>query len=376
MKKSAQTLDQPYVMITGGCGFIGTNLAHALLKSGRFGRSVLLFDNLDRPSVKKNRQWLSSEHGKKVQVKVADVRSRYALREAVQNAGQVFHLAEQVPVTSSLLDTAPDFTVNVQGTINLLEELRRLKNPPPLLYASTNKVYGSLSSINLRKNNTRYEPIDPLIRLKGIHEDYPLSFHTHYSCSKGAAEQYVIDYSRTFHLPAVVLRMSSIYGPHQFGTDDQGKGQGKDQGKDQGEDHSWVAHFLMRALEKRPITLYGDGRQVRDILFVEDLVEAFILAITHIQELSGQVFNIGGGHENSLSLLEFIDLITEIHHEKPHCIFSQWQAGEQWYYVSDITRFHLATGWYPKVGVRQGVENLNTWLHQARDKFSEALVAN
>ncbi|MEW5801674.1 MAG: SDR family NAD(P)-dependent oxidoreductase [bacterium] len=354
MRSTVRTFDRPYVMITGGCGFIGTNLAHRLLKSGK---SVLIYDNLSRPDGERNAQWLCDEYGKKVLVKVADVRNRCALREAVQHAGHIFHLAAQVAVTANRQNPVQDFEVDVQGTINLLEELRTVKNPPFLFYTSTNKVYGSLNSINLRKCSTRYEPADPLTKERGINEDYPLSFRTPYGSSKGAAEQYVLDYARTYHLPAVVFRMSCIYGPRQFGH------------------QGWVARFLIQALKKQPITLFGDGRQVRDILFVEDLIEAFLLAMAHMKKLSGKVFNVGGGTQNCLSLLELIDLITEIHQNKPVCLFSRWRVGDPWYYVTDTTRFRKATGWYPKVGVRQGVESLNTWLRQAEDNPSGDLVA-
>ena len=336
------------VLITGGAGFIGTNLAHRLLSAGQ---DVLIFDNLSRPGVEHNVQWLCMRHGSCVRVCVADMRDASALREAVQQASQVFHFAAQVAVTTSVLDPKEDFEVNALGTLNLLEALRRLEQPPPLVFTSTNKVYGSLQDGALRQHGTRYEPTDRALRLAGINEDRPLAFSSPYGCSKGAADQYVMDYARIYGLPAVVFRMSCVYGPHQCGTEDQG----------------WVAHFLIRALTRTPITLYGNGLQVRDILFVEDLVNALLLAQTHMPALSGRVFNIGGGTANSTSLLEMLALIAELHGHKPVIRFAAWRPGDQKYYASDIRRFSAATGWVPRVSVRQGVEALYAWLLRNHD---------
>lgn len=329
-----------HILITGGAGFIGTNLAHRLLSAGQ---SVLLFDNLSRPGVEQNLHWLRSLHGDLVKIEIADVRDRFALRQALNDAQQVFHFAAQVAVTTSLTNPVYDFEINALGTLNLLKELRSRANSPPLVFTSTNKVYGTLPDIQLQQNCTRYQPCEVST---GISEDRPLDFHSPYGCSKGAADQYVIDYARTFGIPAVVLRMSCIYGPHQFGTEDQG----------------WVAHFLIQAIEDLPVTLYGDGMQVRDILFVEDLVDAFVLAQENIQTLSGQAFNIGGGKENTTSLLELLELISELHDKKPTVDFADWRPGDQRYYVSDSTKFQAATGWMPSVNIRGGVQKLYQWL--------------
>lgn len=333
------------VLITGGAGFIGCNLANRLLSDGR---PVLLYDNLSRPGVENNLDWLRRKFPGRAQIEIADMRDRYALRRAVQRASQVFHLAAQVAVTTSLANPAEDFGVNALGTVNLLEEVRALDDPPPLVYTSTNKVYGHLDDLNLRETRTRYEPRSP--RSRAIGEGRPLSFQSPYGCSKGAADQYVLDYARSFGLPAAVFRMSCIYGPHQFGTEDQG----------------WVAHFLIRALEGRPIGIYGTGMQVRDLLFVEDLVEALLLAQEHIDEISGSAFNMGGGPENTVSLLELIDLIGEIHGSKPETRFEDWRVADQRYYVSDTMKFHAQTGWSPQVGVREGVMRLYQWLAESR----------
>jgi CDP-paratose 2-epimerase len=336
------------VLITGGAGFIGTNLADRLLS---LGQPVRLFDNLSRPGVEQNLRWLKSRYGDLVQIEIADLRDRFALRQALQDVSQVFHFAAQVAVTTSVTNPFNDFEINALGTLNLLEEMRQaqlsrrdsLSKPPSLVFTSTNKVYGTLPDIQLQLNCTRYQP---LALKNGISEEHPLDFHSPYGCSKGAADQYVIDYSRTFSIPAVVFRMSCIYGPHQFGTEDQG----------------WVAHFLIRAIEGQPISLYGDGMQVRDILFVEDLVDAFLLAQENIHALSGQAFNIGGGIDNTTSLVEFIELIGEIHGKKPPVDFDIWRPGDQRYYVSDSSKFQAATGWTPSTSIRQGVRQLYQWL--------------
>jgi CDP-paratose 2-epimerase len=335
------------VLITGGCGFVGANLAHRLLKSGK---PVLLYDNLSRPGVEQNLRWLRDVHGARLQIEIGDVRDRYALRRVVHCAEQVFHFAAQVAVTTSLLNPTEDFAINALGTLNLLEELRSLKHPPPLVLTSTNKVYGSLHDVELASRLTRYEPADDRARTRGISEERPLDLHSPYGCSKGVADQYVLDYARTFGLPAVVFRMSCIYGPHQFGNEDQG----------------WVAYFLIRAIEEQPITLYGDGMQVRDVLYVEDLANALLLAQEHMETIAGRAFNIGGGPANAISLLELIDLIGEIRDLKPRFTVKPWRVGDQQYYVSDTTSFRTATGWRPKVPVRRGVELLHDWLMTRR----------
>jgi CDP-paratose 2-epimerase len=338
--------DKGHVLITGGAGFIGTNLADRLLASGE---QVLIYDDLSRSGVDKNLAWLQETHSDKLRVEIADVRDPAALKAAVRSANQVFHFAAQVAVTTSLTDPRHDYEVNIGGTVNLLEAIRAMDDPPPLVFTSTNKVYGALSDLALQKNCTRYQPLDAALR-SGVNEERPLDFHSPYGCSKGAADQYVLDYARTFGMPAVVFRMSCIYGPHQMGNEDQG----------------WVAHFLIRAIEEKPIVIFGDGLQVRDLLFVEDLVDAFLLAQANSHTLSGQAFNIGGGLGNTIGLLELLDLIGTLHGEKPHTRMKDWRPGDQRYYVSDTRKFKAATGWAPKVSVREGVERLYEWLIASR----------
>ncbi len=334
-------------LITGGAGFIGTNLARRLLDDGG---SVIVLDNFSRPGVERNFAWLQGRYGNRVRLVRGDVRDRAALREAVRDAGQVFHFAAQVAVTTSLTDPRHDFDVNALGTFNLLEEIRALGRPAPLVFTSTNKVYGALPGLKLRREGARYEPADPAIRATGIGEDRPIDFHSPYGCSKGSADQYVLDYARSFGLDAVVFRMSCIYGPHQCGTEDQG----------------WVAHFLLRALEGRPLTICGDGMQVRDMLFVEDLAEAFVQAQANMADVSGQAFNMGGGTENTASLLELLDLIRDLHGSAPPIRRADCRTGDQRYYASDTSKFRAATGWAPRVGVQEGVGRLYEWLRQSR----------
>ncbi len=335
------------VLITGGAGFVGTNLAHRLLSRGE---KVLVLDNLSRPGVERNVEWLCAAHPGDVRVEMADVRDAAAVARAVAQARVVFHFAAQVAVTTSLTNPREDFEINARGTLNVLEALRVLPDPPPLIFTSTNKVYGGLDDVELMRREDRYEPVDGELRWHGIDESRPLAFHTPYGCSKGAADQYVLDYARSFGLWAVVLRMSCIYGPHQCGTEDQG----------------WVAHFALRALDGGPITLYGDGRQVRDVLFIDDLLDAFDLACAHMPRLSGRAFNIGGGPANSVSLLEVVDAIGRITGRRPALEFAEWRAGDQRYYVSDMRGFHEATGWAPAVSLEEGLGRLCDWLADAR----------
>lgn len=334
-------------LITGGAGFIGTNLAEKLLSQRR---RVLIYDNLSRPGVEQNLKWLRARHPELLRVQVGDVRDAKALEKAVEGVSHVFHFAAQVAVTTSLDDPGQDFDVNARGTLNLLEAIRRRKDRPSLVFTSTNKVYGHMGDVMLTTRGMRYEPVDIGDATHGFSEQRPLSFHSPYGCSKGAADQYVLDYAHTFGLPACVFRMSCIYGPHQFGTEDQG----------------WVAHFIIRAFEGQPITLYGDGKQVRDILFVEDLVRAFLLAQNNIGAVAGQAFNMGGGAENTTSLLELTHLISELHGEPLELQFSDWRTADQRFYVSDARRFSKATGWRPRVSMRAGVAQLYGWLAENR----------
>jgi CDP-paratose 2-epimerase len=332
-----------YTLITGGAGFIGSNLAHRLTEQDE---PVLIFDSLARPNVEKNLRWLKQQHGDLIGVQVGDIRNRDAIKEAMRHATAVYHFAAQVAVTTSMANPTEDFEINAQGTLNLLEAMRNQDKQIPLLFTSTNKVYGDLDDIALQANDIRYEPADEQTRQRGISEARPLAFHSPYGCSKGAADQYILDYAHTYGLPATVFRMSCIYGPRQFGTEDQG----------------WVAHFLIRSLRRQPITLYGDGKQVRDILFIDDLVNALQLAHTHIEQTAGQAYNIGGGPSNTTSLLELLNFIEEIEGVPAAYTVDDWRRGDQRYYVSDTRKFEQATGWSAQVSMSKGLARLYAWL--------------
>jgi len=342
MSASVVTARRP-ILITGGAGFIGSNLAKRLLQSGN---PVIVLDNLSRPGVQNNLALLDERYGSKLELIAADVRDFVQVRNAVRRASAVFHLAAQVAVTTSLDDPRDDFEVNALGTLNVLEALRETNKSAPLLYTSTNKVYGAITDVPLRDVGDRCEPLSSSVAERGISEDRPLDFHSPYGCSKGAADQYVRDYARSFGLSSVVFRMSCIYGPHQFGNEDQG----------------WVAHFIRHALEGKVITLFGDGRQVRAALFVEDLVDAMIRASDGARRFSGSAFNIGGGPANTISLRE---LLAEIERLTGQCCtvrFDQARIGDQRYYVSDVGSFREHTGWVPTTGIRTGVLRLIEWI--------------
>jgi CDP-paratose 2-epimerase len=347
---------QGATLITGGAGFIGTNLADRLLSRGQ---PVTVLDDLSREGVERNLRWLQRTHGDLLRVVVGDVRDADAVRGAVAGAAQVFHFAAQVAVTTSVVDPLQDFEVNLRGTLTVLEELRRLTDPPPLLFTSTNKVYGDLGDLAITKRRNRYEPLDEEVSAVGIGEDRPLRFCSPYGCSKGGADQYVSDYASTYGLDTVVFRMSCIYGPHQCGNEDQG----------------WVAHFLLRALSGQPITVYGDGCQVRDILFVDDLLDAMLLAVGRIDRLRGRAFNLGGGPASSVSLIQLVDMIERLEGRRPDVSFDAWRVGDQQYYVSDTRGFAAATGWAPKVTPLDGVGLLHDWLRRSgvRPRVSEAV---
>lgn len=335
------------VLITGGAGFIGSNLADRLAGEGT---PVLILDSLARPGVARNLDWLRARHGSTVSFVRADIRDGAALAQAAREASAVFHFAAQVAVTDSLAAPWEDFEINVAATVRLLEALRAAGGTTPLIYASTNKVYGDLGDGPLALREDAYQPADDRLRARGIGEDRPLDFHTPYGCSKGAAEQYVLDYARSFGLPTAVMRMSCIYGPRQMGTEDQG----------------WVAHFLLRILAGEPISIFGDGRQVRDVLFVEDAVDAYVRCWHAIHGLSDRVFNLGGGPANAVSLLQLIRHAETLAGHRAELSFHDWRAGDQRYYVSDTRRVTQALDLAPPVGWRTGLARLLNWLRTER----------
>ncbi|HEU5276122.1 MAG TPA: SDR family NAD(P)-dependent oxidoreductase [Xanthobacteraceae bacterium] len=335
--------DRQPVLVTGGCGFVGCNIAAALAARGR---TVVVADNLSRRGAALNAEWLRERFADRVVVAVADVRDHDVMDELVADASAVLHLAGQVAVTTSLVDPIEDFEINTRGTLNILEAVRRRNPSAPVIFASTNKVYGRLLDDGaVHRVDGRYAPDDDRLA-SGVSECAPLDFHSPYGCSKGAADQYVRDYARVAGLRTVVLRMSCIYGPRQFGTEDQG----------------WIAHFLLQAMRGRPITVYGDGCQVRDALYVGDAVEAWIAALDSIERTSGEIFNLGGGPSNALSLRDLLGWIEESHGEAPEIRMEAWRPGDQPWYVSDIGKISRALDWAPRTPLRDGLRALDDWL--------------
>lgn len=340
------------VLVTGGAGFIGSNLADRFASEGH---DVLVYDALARPGVDRNLEWLKKRHPGKVSAVIGDIRDETAVADAASDAQAVFHMAAQVAVTTSLVDPREDFEINIRGTLNLLDALRKRNEQVPLVFASTNKVYGDLADVELDMTNDAYVPRKPDIRDNGIGEVRPLDFHTPYGCSKGAADQYVLDYARSYGIPTCVLRMSCIYGQRQMGTEDQG----------------WVAHFLIRALEGKPITIYGDGCQVRDILNISDAVDAYATAWKKIDAVQGRAFNLGGGPTNAISLRQLLVHIEDVIGRPVETIYSEWRAGDQRYYVSDTRAIRDELGLKPATPWRKGVAALAQWLQEERGLTGE-----
>jgi CDP-paratose 2-epimerase len=312
-------------LITGGAGFLGVNAATHLIKEGW---EVTLLDNLSRPGTERNLRWILTRYPNRTAFIKEDVRNADAMARHVKGHDAVLHLAAQVAVTTSLVDPNTDFDINARGTLNMLEAVRLHNHDAPLIFASTNKVYGKLEENNGPCKETQ-----------------PLDFHSPYGCSKGAADQYVRDYARCFDMNTVVLRQSCIYGAHQYGTEDQG----------------WVAHFVHSILNDRPLTIYGDGTQVRDLLDARDLCALYSRAIDMIGITRGEVYNVGGGPENQRNLLEVIDQIGELAGKKPRFSHSDWREGDQKYYVSDVTKAKRDLGWNPDTDFDRGLRELISW---------------
>jgi CDP-paratose 2-epimerase len=344
------------VVVTGGAGFLGCNLADRLAGDGQ---DVLVVDSLARAGVESNLAWLRRRHPQRITAEIADIRDPYVINHLVQDASAMVHLAAQVAVTTSLADPMTDFEVNALGTIHLLEALRKVAAPPPTLFASTNKVYGALADVAVAEHGDRYLPIDPRLRSNGINERQPLDLQSPYGCSKGAADQYVLDYARCYAMPTAVLRMSCLYGPHQLGTEDQG----------------WVAHFALAGLRQQPLTIYGDGKQVRDILYVDDAVAAYLALLDRLPQHAGRAFNLGGGPRNAVSLLALLDHLGRLLGRPVAFEFADWRVGDQRYYVSDTSDLEEATAWRARTGWQQGVARLLRWLERdlAADTVSPAL---
>jgi CDP-paratose 2-epimerase len=335
------------IVVTGGAGFIGCNLARSFLLEGR---PVRIIDNLSRPGVEQNLRWLREQFGSLVAFVRADVTDCDAITPTISDAGAVFHFAAQTAVTTSLDHPVDDFNVNAGGTLNVLEAARRAGPAIPVIFSSTNKVYGGLADLGMHAAGGRYVPDHPAVAQRGIGEDRPLDFCTPYGCSKGVADQYVLDYGKSYGLSTAVLRMSCIYGPRQFGTEDQG----------------WVAHFLIRALNGQSISIYGDGMQVRDILFVEDAVRAYRALLANIDRVGGRAFNLGGGPANAVSVREVLEQVEALTARPLAKTTGDWRRGDQLYFVADTFALEAAVGWRATVGWRDGITRLHDWLISAR----------
>jgi CDP-paratose 2-epimerase len=316
---------QRQLLITGGAGFLGVNAAIHMVRAGW---RVTVLDNLSRAGTDRNLEWLMQHHGDAVSFIKEDVRNAQALAPHVKQKDAVLHLAAQVAVTTSLVDPVTDFDVNAGGTVNVLEAVRKHNREAPVIFASTNKVYGKLPKSN-----------------SACKETQPLDFHSPYGCSKGAADQYVRDYARCFGMNTVVLRQSCIYGAHQYGTEDQG----------------WVAHFVHSILKDRALTIYGDGTQVRDLLDARDLSRLYALVIERIGKTRGEVYNVGGGPQNQRNLLEVIARIGELTRREPRYSFADWREGDQEFYVSDVTKARDELGWSPEIDFDHGLRDLIAW---------------
>jgi len=334
-----------HYLITGGAGFIGSNYAARLLARGQ---RVTVYDNFARRGAEVNVRWLEEQAPRgALRVVRGDVRDAALLTALTREADVVVHLAAQVAVTTSVRDPRLDFEVNALGTFNVLEAARLAPQPPIVLYASTNKVYGGMEEVPVVEEATRYRYASLPY---GVPETQPLDFHSPYGCSKGAGDQYVRDYARIYGLRTVVFRQSCIYGPRQWGIEDQG----------------WVAWFVIAALTGHPITIYGDGKQVRDVLYIDDLLDVYDAAIERIDTAAGQVYNIGGGPDRAIAIwAEFGPLLEELLGRSIPVQYGPWRPGDQRVYISDIRKAHRELGWQPRIGIREGVARLVEWVQAA-----------
>ena len=340
------------VLITGGAGFIGSNLAARLLAELPDSR-VILFDNLSRRGSEHNVRWLKQLPGaSRLEIVGGDIRNAAQVAATARDADEIYHLAAQVAVTTSVRDPLEDFETNALGTFHVLEAARRSGRQPLVLFTSTNKVYGALESVEVERAGTRYRAAQP--GFLGADEMTPLDFHSPYGCSKGAADQYVRDYARIYDLPTVVFRMSCIAGPRQFGNEDQG----------------WVAHFLYSVLSKIPINIYGDGLQVRDILHVDDLLDAMIAVRQQIDGTAGEIFNVGGGLERSFSVAEILERIQQRTRLTCRRTHTEVRPGDQPLYISNCAKLKARTGWSPRRSIEQILDDIESFW-----RANKALIA-
>ena len=337
------------ILVIGGAGFIGCNIAEFYAQKNE---NVVVYDNLSRKGSYLNLSYLQDNY-ENIRFIHGDIRNFYDILPVFQKFSfdVVFHMAAQVAVTTSVTNPRADFEINAFGAFNILEAMREVNSTAMLIYASTNKVYGEMLDIEIEQTENRYQYKDfP----QGIGEDYPLDFHSPYGCSKGAADQYIIDYSRIYGLNTTIFRQSCIYGYRQFGIEDQG----------------WVAWFTIAAAFNKKITIYGDGKQIRDVLFIDDLVEAYDLALKNKKAVNGKAYNIGGGHFQ-MSLLELLAFLEKFIGHKIPIEFSDWRPGDQKVYVSNNAKASIDFNWKPHTSVEEGVQKLYDWVNANKEIFKK-----
>ncbi len=342
------------ILVTGGAGFIGINASNYYLERGF---EIIILDNFSRVGCRENVEWLKQKHKRDITVITADVRNNQKeLTNIIKKVDIVLHLAGQVAVTSSVENPRDDFENNALGAFNMLEATRLSGNNPIFIYSSTNKVYGELDDLKIIETESRY-------RFKnlpyGVPETRSLDFHSPYGCSKGAAEQYVRDYARIFGLNTIVFRQSCIYGPRQFGIEDQG----------------WIAWFMIALTIGKKITIYGNGKQVRDLLYIDDLLNAYFTAAKNIKNTRGRIYNIGGGVKNTISIwLELKPILEKLFKKEIIASRSNKRPGDQAIFISDIRKAKKDFGWEPKVDVKEGSEKLYAWIQKNKNMFHKMFV--
>ncbi|MBD3229420.1 MAG: NAD-dependent epimerase/dehydratase family protein [Candidatus Lokiarchaeota archaeon] len=334
------------ILVTGGCGFIGSNLVDFLIKDNK-KNNILIIDDIKRDGAKLNKRWLENLYGerKNFRIVIKDIKNNNDIKSFFKDQEMIFHIAGQVAVTTSVKDPVMDFKINAGGTLNILEAARKSNTNPVILFTSTNKVYGNLNQYQIKLKDKKYDFKD---LTGGVNESTPLDFHSPYGCSKGAADSYMKDYYRIYGLKTILFRMSCIYGPRQFGNEDQG----------------WVAHFIISSILDKALTIFGDGKQVRDILFIDDLVKAMLQATDNINKTKGKVYNIGGGPKNVISLLELLELLEKHLNKKINVSYEDWRPGDQKVYYSNIDKAKEDFGWSPIITKEKGIVKLINWVKQ------------
>lgn len=333
------------ICVIGGAGFIGSHLARKYFSEKN---DVIIIDDLSRKLTKYNLKFIDKKI-KFIKLDISKKKNFNILKKIFKNIDIIFHCAAQVAVTTSLVDPLRDFEINMIGSMNVLEAVRNSNPKAIIFFSSTNKVYGDLENIQLKEYVKNYE----FTKIRGINENYPLDFHTPYGCSKGAADQYFLDYARYYGIRTVVFRKSCVYGTHQYGVEDQG----------------WLSWFAIAGMIGKKITVYGNGKQVRDVLYIDDLINAYQLAENKIHLTAGHVFNIGGGYDNRISVINAIDKISRQTNRQVKIRYEKVREGDQKIYISDNTKAEKYFGWKPKVNIDTGFLNMVNWIRKNKSIF-------